>query len=167
MRQTSKVDAPPLHTNMTDKPASKHTVNANFLSPLIISPHWLIVAGHCTAVVLHTLSVVLHPLFYFLVGKRDCLHVFMTPQAREPFLLMGQDILYNNIFFPDKAAARAVCFGTHAARGTMVTQCGSARLRTLRMVAVVVVARLARCARSGRCSWRLATIILPKALLIH
>ena len=30
---------------------------------------------------------------------------------------MGEDILYHNRNFPDQAAARAVCLGSHAARG--------------------------------------------------
>ena len=55
----------------------------------------------------------------FLVDKGFCLHVFMIPQAREPVLtdLMGKDILYNNMNFPDRAAARAVCLVSRAARG--------------------------------------------------
>ena len=62
---------------------------------------------------------------------------------------MGKDILYNNMNFPDRAAAGAVCLGSHAARGdygavTRLERLGLAR--TLRVVAVVVVVRLARCA---------------------
>ena len=30
---------------------------------------------------------------------------------------MGKDILYNNMNFPDQAATRAVCLGSHAVRG--------------------------------------------------
>ena len=100
--------------------------------------------------------------------------MFMPPLAREPFLtaffIDGKDILYNNMF-PDRAAARAVCLGSRAARG----DCNSARAARLGSYAarggragrssastmcVVVMARLARCARSGRCSWRFATIII-------
>ena len=36
---------------------------------------------------------------------------------------MGQDIQYNNINFPGRAAARAVCLASHNVRGG----CGSAR----------------------------------------
>ena len=32
-------------------------------------------------------------------------------------LELGKDILYNNMNFPDRAAACAVCLGLHAARG--------------------------------------------------
>ena len=114
----------------------------------------------------------------FLVYKGDCLHVFLTPQMREPFLtafwIDGKDILYHNMNFPDRAAARAVCLGLHAVRGDY-GGCESARAARLGSHAarggrggrssastmrMVVMARLARCARSGRCSWRLATIII-------
>ena len=75
--------------------------------------------------------------------------------------------------FPDRAAAFAGCLGSHAARGDY-GGCDSARAARLGSHAarggrggrssastmrVVVMARLARCARSGRCSWRFATII--------
>ena len=63
---------------------------------------------------------------------------------------MGKDILSNNMNFPDRAAARAVCLGSHGLRvATMEAVTRLERLglaRTLRVVAVVVVARLARCA---------------------
>ena len=87
---------------------------------------------------------------------------------------MGKDIVYNNMNFPGQAAARAVCLGSHAARGDY-GGCDSARAARLGSHAarggrggrssastmrVVVMARLARCARSGRCSWRFATIII-------
>ena len=73
---------------------------------------------------------------------------------------MGKDILYNNMNFPDRAAACAVCLGSHAGRGdyggcdsaTAARLCshaargGHSSARTLRVVAV---ARLARCAPSA------------------
>ena len=76
---------------------------------------------------------------------------------------MDKDILYNNMNFPVRAAARAVCLGSHAARGDY-GGCDSARAArlgshaahggrgghgsasTMRMVAM---ARLARCAPSA------------------
>ena len=76
--------------------------------------------------------------------------------------------------FPDRATARAVCLGSHAVRDDY-GGCDSARAARLGLHAarggrggrssantmrVVVVDRLARCARSGRCSWRFATIII-------
>ena len=79
------------------------------------------------------------------------------------FLLMGKDILYNNMNFPERAAARAVCLGSHAARGDY-GGCDSARAARLRSHAalgghssastmrVVAMARLARCALSGGCT---------------
>ena len=84
---------------------------------------------------------------------------------------MGKDILYNNMNFPGRAAARAVCLGSHAARGDY-GGCDSARAAWLgshvacggrssaSTMRVVVMARLARCTRSGRCSWRFATIVI-------
>ena len=78
--------------------------------------------------------------------------------------------------FPNRAAARAVCLGSHAARGDhSYGGCDSARVarlgshtarggRTARssasMMRMVVMARPAQCVRSGRCSWRFATIII-------
>ena len=59
---------------------------------------------------------------------------------------MGKDILYNNMNFPDRAAARAVCLGSHAAVVTMEAATRLGLAHTLPVVAVVVVARLARCA---------------------
>ena len=62
---------------------------------------------------------------------------------------MGKDILYNNMNFPDRAAARAVCLARTLRVATMEAVTRLERLglaRTLRMVAVVVVARLAQCA---------------------
>ena len=90
------------------------------------------------------------------------------------FLLMGQDIQYNNVNFPGRAAASAVCLGSHAARSdyggcdsARVTRPGSHAARGGRggrssasMMRVVVMDRPARCARSGRCSWRFATVLI-------
>ena len=59
---------------------------------------------------------------------------------------MGKDILYNCMNSPDRAAARAVCLGSHAAVATMEAVTRLERLglaRTLRAVAVAVVVRLA------------------------
>ena len=60
--------------------------------------------------------------------------VFMTPQMREPFLtafwIDGKDILYHNMNFPDRAAARAVCLGSCAAR-VAYGGCDSARAARL------------------------------------
>ena len=59
---------------------------------------------------------------------------------------MGKDILYKNMNFPDRAAVRVVCLGSHAAVVTMeaVTRLERVGLaRTLCVVAVVVVVRLA------------------------
>ena len=76
---------------------------------------------------------------------------------------MGKDILYNNMNFPDRAAARAVCLGSHAARGDY-GGCDSARAARLGSHAarggrggrssastmrVVAMARLARCTPSA------------------
>ena len=97
---------------------------------------------------------------------------FSCPHFQQRFLLMGRDIIYNNIHFPDRAAgkeqcahavsgdyggcdsARAAWLGSHAARGGHGGRSSGSTMR------VVVVARLARCARSRRCSWRFATIII-------
>ena len=75
---------------------------------------------------------------------------------------MGQ-VLYILFSIPlteKEEAARAVCLGSHAARGdygdcdsASVGSHATARCLWLRSRDVVeVVARLARCARSGRCS---------------
>ena len=68
--------------------------------------------------------------------------------------------------FPDRAAARAVCLGSHAARGNY-GGCDSARAARLgshavrggrggrssaSTMCVMAVARLARCALSGGCT---------------
>ena len=84
---------------------------------------------------------------------------------------MGKDIIYNNANFPDRASARAVCLGSHAARddyggcdsaraarlGSHAARGGRGGRRSASTMRVVVMARLARCAR---CSWRFATIII-------
>ena len=91
------------------------------------------------------------------------------------------DILYNNMNFPDQAAARAASartlrvatmkavtrlerLGSHAALGGRGGRSSASTMR------VVVMARLTQCARSGRCSWRFATIIIlaphPKNIYI-
>ena len=76
--------------------------------------------------------------------------------------------------FPDRAAARAVCLGSHAARGdyggcdsSRVARLGSHAARGGRggrssasTMLVVVMTRPARSARSGRCSWRFEAIII-------
>ena len=73
---------------------------------------------------------------------------------------MGQDIQYNNVNFPGRAAASAVCLGSHAARGdyggcdsARVTRLGSHAARGGRggrssasTMCAVLMARLARCA---------------------
>ena len=43
---------------------------------------------------------------------------------------MGKDFLYNNMNFPDRAATRAVCLGSRAARGDY-GGCDSARAARL------------------------------------
>ena len=71
---------------------------------------------------------------FFLFDKRDCLHVCMTPQARESFLtaffIDGSGYSIYTIHFPDRAAASAVCLGSHAARGDY-GGCVSARVSRL------------------------------------
>ena len=76
---------------------------------------------------------------------------------------MGKDTLYNNMNFPDRAAAvrvprlaaargdyggcdsaRVARLGSHAARGGRGGRSSTSTMR------VVVMARLARCAHSGR-----------------
>ena len=87
---------------------------------------------------------------------------------------MGEDIIYNNVNFPGRAAARAVCLGSHPARcdyggcdsakaarlGSHAAHGGRDGRSLASTMRVVVMARLARCTRSGRCSWRFATIVI-------
>ena len=83
---------------------------------------------------------------YFLVDKRDL-------KRGSRFLLMGQDIQYNNVNLPGRAA---VCLGSHAARGdyggcdfARVARLGSHAARggrgdygSARTMRVVIMARL-------------------------
>ena len=51
---------------------------------------------------------------------------------------MGQDIQYNNVKFPGRAAASAACLGSHAARGDY-RGCASAKSGSDWLVVAVVV----------------------------
>ena len=59
------------------------------------------------------------------------------------FLLMGKDILYNNMNFPDRAAARQCASARTLHVATMEAVTRLERLGLARTLRVVVVARLA------------------------
>ena len=67
---------------------------------------------------------------------------------------LSSEAPYLHIEYGGCDSARVARLGSHAAHG------GRGGSSSASLMRVVVMARLARCACSGRCSWRLATIII-------